>query len=380
MVRQVFSNALIFEGDELELTRGYIVVRGGVIEEIGEGSPPKRGVDLKRGFVLPPFINAHTHVADAVAKELYLGKTQPQVVGPKGAKFRAIKKPERELVGAIRTEMEEMFRTGTLAHCDFREGGSAGAKVLQKARYSRVKSVILGRISKRSELEDILRVCDGLGLPSLDALNPQELERVAREVSNAKKILALHVAETKEAQEASMKAYRKSEVARALALHPSFVVHATCASDGDLVSMRKANTPVVFCARANSLLGVGTPPIRRALKLGVRFCLGTDNVAVCQPDMFSELAFAWACMRRADSKVGGDEALALLRAATIEPLKIFDLPWSGIQENAPATFMVLSRGHNLLNLTEPYAGLVNRARADNLAAIFVNGKRYKPRD
>ncbi len=177
-----------------------------------------------------------------------------------------------------------------------------------------------------------------------------------------------------------MRAYRKSEVTRALALHPSFVVHATWASDNDLVSLRKANTPAVFCARANSLLGVGTPPIRRAMELGVRFCLGTDNVAVCQPDMFSELAFAWACVRRADSRAGSEEALALLRAATIEPLKIFDLPWSGIQENAPATFMVLSRGNNLLNLADPYAGLVNRARADNLAAIFVDGKRYKPRE
>ncbi len=182
MVRQVLSNAVIFEGDELELTRGYMVIRGGVIEEIGEGSPPKRGVDLKRGFVLPPFINAHTHIADAVAKELYLGKTQPQVVGPKGAKFRAIKKPERELVGAIRTELEEMFRTGTLAHCDFREGGLAGVKVLQKERHSRVKSVVLGRISKRAELGDLLRACDGLGLPSLDALNPQERNGVSRGV------------------------------------------------------------------------------------------------------------------------------------------------------------------------------------------------------
>jgi len=380
MVRQVLSNAVIFEDDELELTHGYVVIRGGVIEEVGEGSPPKHGVDLKRGFVLPPFINAHTHIADAVAKELYLRKTQPQVVGPEGAKFRAIKKPGRELVGAIRTELEEMFRTGTLAHCDFREGGLAGVKVLQKARHSCVESVVLGRISKWAELKDLLRACDGLGLPSLDALDSQELRGVAQELSEVNKILALHIAETKEAQEASMRAYWKSEVTRALVLHPSFVVHATWASDDDLVSLRKANTPAVFCARANSVLGVGVPPIHRALELGVRFCLGTDNVAVCQPDMFSELAFAWACVRRADSRVGGEEARALLRAATIEPLKIFDLPWGGIHENAPATFLVLSRGYNLLNLTDPYAGLVNRARADNLAAIFVDGKRFKPRN
>ena len=378
MVRQVLSNAVIFEGDELELTRGYLVIRGGVIEEIGEGSPSKRGVDLKHSFVLPPFVNAHTHLADAVAKELYLGRSQPQVVGPRGAKFRELKGAGRELIGTIRTIINDMLRSGTLAHCDFREGGLAGVKILQRASTTSVRSVILGRPSKLSELNDLLRMCDGVGLPSLDAFEPSVVKEIARNVRKAGKILSVHVAETEEAQRLSFKKTGKGEVERALELRPSFVIHSTWASDRDLLMLKKARIPIVFCARANSLLGVGIPPILKAMRSGVKFCIGTDNAAVCQPDMFGELSFDWACMRRVDSGVGDEEARELLCAAMVEPLKIFDLPWKPLQEGAPATFLVLSKGHNLVGLKNVHAGLVNRARADNVSAILVDGKRFKP--
>jgi len=377
VVRQVLYNATLLEGEDLDVSHGYIVVEGSRIEKIGEGMPHTRGIDLKRGFVLPPFVNAHTHLADAIAKELYLGKSQPQVVGPRGAKFREFRRAGRELVGTIRTIFHDMFKSGTLAHCDFREGGLAGVRTIRRASTPLVKSVILGRPSKLSELSDLLRACDGIGLPSLDAFEPQPLAEIARKVREAGKILSAHVAETEEAQRLSVKKTKTTEVKRALRLYPSLVVHSTWADDEDLRLLARARVPVVFCARANSLLGVGVPPIQRALELGVRFCLGTDNAAVCQPDMFSELSFAWACMRRADSKVGEDEARELLHAATIEPLNIFDLPWKPLEEGAPATFLVLFRGHNLVGLKNVHAGLVNRARADNVSAIFVDGKRFK---
>jgi cytosine/adenosine deaminase-related metal-dependent hydrolase len=97
-------------------------------------------------------------------------------------------------------------------------------------------------------------------------------------------------------------------------------------------------------------------------------------VAVCQPDMFEELSFAWACLRRANSGAGGEEARELLRAATVEPRRLFDLPGGPIQKGSPATFLVLAMGQNLVNLTDVHAGIVNRARADNIREIYRNGK------
>jgi cytosine/adenosine deaminase-related metal-dependent hydrolase len=376
-MERVFSNAHILEGDELEVIRGYLVVRGGRIKEIGEGSPPKRGRDLKRGFILPPFVNAHTHLADSVAKELYLGKGQPEVVGPSGVKFKELSsRPESELRAAIRSTLKDMLRTGTLAHCDFREGGARGVELLRRASEPGVRSIALGRPSSLKELNELLKAAEGVGLPSLNAYEQSALKRIARRVRAAGKILAVHAAETEEAQRVSKATTGESEIERALGLRCSLLVHATWASELDFKAIRRAGVPVTFCARSNSLLGVGTPPLDRALESDIRFFLGTDNAAVCQPDMFAELGFAWACLRRLRSSAGGEEARALLRAATLEPLEYFNLPWGPIEEGNPATFMILARGENLVNLTDVYAGLVNRARADNLRAIYLDGKIY----
>jgi hypothetical protein len=102
--------------------------------------------------------------------------------------------------------------------------------------------------------------------------------------------------------------------------------------------------------------------------------LGTDNVTVCQPNMFEELSFAWACLRRADSRAGGEEARKLLCSVTVEARKLFALSWGSVHEGSPATFMVLGRRQNLLNLTDVHAGIVNRARADNIREIYLDGR------
>jgi cytosine/adenosine deaminase-related metal-dependent hydrolase len=375
VAKQILTNAVLLEGDELEVTRGYLVIRDGVIEEIGEGVPSKRGKDLKHAFILPPFVNAHTHIADSVAKDIYLERTQPQVVGPDGAKFRELhSRTKSEVIAAVCTTLEDMLHTGTLAHCDFREDRLAGVKLLHRASNPSINSIILGRPSTPDELDEILRASDGIGLPSLEEFEPTVLKRIARRVSAAKKIFAVHVAETADAQRASISSTGKSEVKRALELDPSFIVHGTWATEEDFDAIGRAGVPVVFCARANNLLGVGVPPIHLALATGAKFCLGTDNVTVCQPNMFEELSFAWACLRRANSGAGGEEARELLRAATVEPQRLFDLPWGPIQKGSPATFMVLARGQNLLNLTDVHAGIVNRARADNIREIYRNGK------
>ncbi len=375
MVKQVLSNAIILEGEELDVTRGYLVISDGVVEKISEGSPPGGATNLKHGFILPPFVNAHTHVIDSIAKELYIGKTQPEVVGPSGKKFEALSsRPIKDIVAATRATLQDMLHTGTLAHCDFREGGATGVSLLKQLSLTAMKSIILGRPSNFREFPRVLDRADGVGLPSLDAFGPDELKEIAQQTHHANKLLAVHVAETKAAQKTSVEQIGAGEVERALELNPSFVVHATHAVAQDFSLLRKKGVPVVFCPRANNLLSVGSPPIHLALAARTGFCFGTDNAMVCQPNMFEELSFAWACLRGSIASAGSDEARELLRAATVEPIKLFDLPWGPIAKGERATFMVLARGDNLLNLSDVYAGLINRARSDNIRAIYANGE------
>ncbi|WP_428083373.1 amidohydrolase family protein [Candidatus Hadarchaeum sp.] len=375
MPREILSNAVILEGEDLEITRGYLVIEDGVIREISEGSPQKRAVNLNGGFIMPPFINAHTHVVDAVAKELYLGKSQPQVVGPRGAKFRALENsPLDRMTQATRVTLQDMLATGTLAHCDFREGGVQGVNFLREITRPPLISIILGRFLKVEEMPELLSISDGLGIPSLDAFPKNVLEEASAAAHKRGKFFSAHVAENVREMRAFRKKHHRSEAEQAIKLKCSFVVHATHCSRAELLDLKANNIPVVLCPRANSLLGVGVPPIDLVLETGLEFFFGTDNAMVCQPDMFDEISFAWRCLRRNDDAAGSDEAKTLLAAATVRPLSLFKMPWGPVAEGEKATFLVLAKKSNLLCLSDVYAGLVNRARADNLRAIYFNGK------
>jgi len=365
---QVLCNALILEGRELEVSRGTLVLREGRIERIFRGFPPKKGscIDLKHGLVLPPFVNSHTHVGDSPLREEYLGKTQEEVVGPRGVKFRIEELPRRKVSEAIRETLARMLEAGTLAHCDFREGGVAGVKRLRRLSTPPLRSVILGRPD--GSPQEVLKCSDGLGFPSLEAM-----EKFRGLIPPEGKFLSVHVSETREAEEGSVREFGRGEVQRALELNPSFLVHGTWASEEDYKLLARSRVPIVFCPRSNHLLGCGSPPISRALDLGVRFFLGTDNVMVTEPDMFSELSFAWALVRKENSRAGEEEARRLLAAATVEPASFFRLSWGSLEEGAEATFMVLS--DVFWDARRAVATVVNRASRGDFRCLYAKGRR-----
>lgn len=369
-MNETFSNSVILAGEDLERVDGYITVRDGTIEEIGEGAPVGSGKDMHRGIIIPPFVNAHTHLGDSVAKEIYLEKSQPEAVGPWSKKFESLRSSSKESkIRAIRSTMKDMLSTGTIAHCDFREEGIEGVRLLKEAKIPRIKPVVLSRPEHIEELQKILKESEGIGLPSIDSFRGEDVKEIAGRTRKAGKIFAVHVAETLESQRSSELETGRTEVQRALDMDPSFLVHGTWTTRDDLKAMHEKGVPLTICGRSNSLLSVGVPPIKEAMEEGVELWIGTDNATICQPDMFRELSFLWAILRQRDSRVGSEEARALLKAATVDPISDLGLPFGAIEEGANACFMVISRGENLRWLDDIYAGLVNRARPSNIKMI-----------
>lgn len=358
---RVLRNALVLEGEEMKPVLTNILVRDGEISLLK--SLPKKGssIDLKRSIVLPPFVNSHTHVGDSPLKEKYLGKTQEETVGPGGVKYMEPKQDRRE---AMKGSLRRMLESGTLAHCDFREGGLKGVELLREVSLPHLRSIILGRPNGDS-IEEVLKVSDGLGMPSLDYA-----ERFGKIRVPEGKYLSVHVAETREAERLSREKTGKGEMERALELEPSFLVHGTWSTAEDFEELAKRKIPIVFCPRSNHLLSCGSPPINLAITKGTTFFLGTDNVMVCDPNLFTELSFAWALVRRDNPRAGEEEVLQLLKAATVKPAEFFALPWGPIEDGSPATFIVLG---GLSDVENPHAAIVNRAGRENLRLIFLDG-------
>lgn len=266
---------------------GHIGFEDGRIVEIERG---KARSNVAKGIIVPTIVNAHTHLADFLVP-LDLSLPLEQIVAPpNGLKHRMLREiPENRLLKSMRDLARYMLKRGISHFIDFREGGVSGAHLLSRIKDGTAKPIIFGRPSHlefiREEVDEILRVADGIGVSAISDWNYSVLEDLASYVREKKKRFALHASEIV-----------REDIDKILDLKPSYLVHMTVATDSDFELCAQENVPIVVCPRSNLLFG-RIPPIDRMIKKGVRIALGTDNAMFSLPDMFTELDFAGRILR-----------------------------------------------------------------------------------
>lgn len=347
----ILSNAAILCGEELEIVKGYVAVKNGVIEEIGEGRAPYRNAtDTKRGIIFPAFTNAHVHLGDSIAQDIAAYEHIGRRVGREGAKFKILREKESEVGRGIRRSLNEMLSLGTTAFCDFREGGVKGVRQLKSVLPKKHDAVILGRPD--GSVEKVLKNCDGIGISSVVNYSPEELKKMSRAAKKSRKLLAVHAAEVGD------------DVKVALELKPDFLVHLTNAGEKSLQKIFASKIPVVLCPRANAMLGVGIPRIKEIIE-NTSVAFGTDNVMVNSLNIFREMEFAFKAARGL-SKDYKFDARKILAAATLNGRKILGLKSNAIQEGNEANFIILG---NRKYLYDPVLAVVHRYEASDIRSV-----------
>jgi cytosine/adenosine deaminase-related metal-dependent hydrolase len=113
------------------------------------------------------------------------------------------------------------------------------------------------------------------------------------------------------------------------------------------------SVPVAVCPRANTVLDVGTPPVRELLD-HTTVALGTDNVMLNPPSMFREMAYT---AKRFDVT-----AREVLRMATTAGAEVAGLDCGLIAPDRRAALLVLDGGSdNLADSVDPVRAVVRRA-------------------
>jgi cytosine/adenosine deaminase-related metal-dependent hydrolase len=386
------TNASLLLGRELEyVEQGYIEIENGKIRSTSAGSYKGSGkkLDAKGFIVIPGFINAHTHIADSIGKDIASGLRLDARVHPVfGAKKKILQKslPEH-LKTFIRNSAILMMKKGIVAFADFREDGLDGIRLLKDAVDGLpIKCVTLGRINyyssptdvaglppeKGEQAKQVIELADGLGISGANENTDAALAQY-RQLAG-KKLIAIHAAESKETVEFAKVHTGRSEVDRVMEhLKPDFVVHMTNATENEMSLVAKSGTGIVICSRANGVLGAGIPKVAQMLRQDCLVAIGTDNVMLNSPDILRELDYTWKASRATEGEML--RAQELLKMATINAAQILRLNTGCIEVGRAADLVFIDKKHaDLYPMHDPYAAIVHRLSQSSIRAVMIDGR------
>ncbi len=402
----LIENVSLILGEELQvINNGYIQIDDCKIAFAGEGKPPNSSehsqkiLNGKGLLAIPGLINAHTHLADSIAKDIGIGSSLDQLVHPiHGLKTILLREAsEAQVCEAIAATARNMLASGITTFADFREGGLTGVQLAQKAlRGIRLRALILGRPNYHferalvvdesrplnpetiRELEETIETCSGLGISGANEYTSKSMKQISELAKRKGKLLGVHASESAESRRFSLEGFSRSEVERVLEyLAPSFLVHLTNSTPEELQMISKNRIPVVCCPRANSILGLGFPPIPELREAGVTMALGTDNVMLNSPDMFREMDYTSRALRANRLNAGAISSREILKMATVNAAKVLglDSEVGSIEEGKRADIVFLNlNSPNLCFSKDFLASVVHRAKPEDIECVLVDGE------
>ncbi|MCP8316368.1 MAG: amidohydrolase family protein, partial [archaeon] len=350
MRKAVIEEVNAIAKDSLDLIeRAFIRIDDGYFTEFRESPSNPSGYvryKAKGMLMIPGLINAHTHIGDSFFKDFGVGRSLIELFRPiTGLKHRLLESASEDLIiKSMRNSAFDMLRCGITTFADFREGGKRGVMLLKKAIEGlKIRTVILGRPDyyfnedevvenhampedKIREVDEILELCDGIGLSGPNEYTDRAMNELSRLIKIKKKICAIHASEDRYSTNFSLKNFHQSEVERALKnLDLDFIIHLTQATEEDIESVSKKNIPVVCCPRANSILGLGFPPIINMMRKRITVALGTDNVMLNSADLFREMDYTSRILRALERDPSAVSSKDIMKMTTINSAKALKL-------------------------------------------------------
>ncbi len=389
----LIKNTSALLGRSLEYSqRTSLQIRDQKFYRVRAGLRPGRGeeaLDCEGLLVIPGLVNCHTHIGDSIGKDVTLDRSVEGRIHPvSGAKSRILSATDpRHLAAFMRGACQSMLQKGITTFVDFREDGLDGIALLREAVSGLpIRPIVLGRMaqyhdagqiranegfpgSRTGELRALLRECDGLGISGANENSDSQLGLYSR----TKKMRAIHAAETRQSTAASRRMTKRSEVVRALALKPHFMVHMTYAGPRELRMAAEKTRGIVVCPRANASLAEGIPDIESMRRAGANLALGTDNVMINPPDMFREMDYLWKVTmglkrRRVDPKT-------ILQMATVNAGHLLRRNLGVIGRGMLADAVFLDKhAVDLEPMHSPHASIVHRASETAIRAVMIGGE------
>jgi len=325
--RRSYRARVILVGGDLEpMFDSTVDVADGEITGIGKVPGYPDVVDLGDGVLMPQITNAHVHPLDYFLMGIYSEYYIDDLVGaPHGIKYVELRRRDPEsLRTGLRIIFRRMRRFGVGFALPIVEYGSRYSRiVIEEAQASGIVIRPLlepsrfrvwvneeeeGDVDEVFEAEVRGFVEDGHWVSLVSPLNytKAELELASKLVGSSGGWVSTHVSETVDTHE-------DGDLPRLLETmrhSTTLLVHLTQASSDELRMV--SGLPVALCPRSNSALVNKLPPVGEALSLSMRLMLGTDNLALIEPNPWDEARFLYYASGLLGKPISPREVLRML--------------------------------------------------------------------
>ncbi|ADN50410.1 amidohydrolase family protein [Vulcanisaeta distributa] len=304
MRRLSIKSSMALVGEELQPIKDAVIdVSDGEVTGIGRVPGSNNVVDLGNTLLMPQLTNAHIHVLDYFLMGLFNKYYIDDVVGaPYGLKYYYLRRAKPEsLRGGLATVFRRIRNYGVgclltiieygrvFADVVIEEAGRAGLCIVPLTEPSTFRIYV-----KPDDEEDVDEVFEdevkyfvdrGFGISLISPLNYTMAElRLASRLGGSRGLpISTHVSETEDT-------YLDNDLDRALntlVTGNTVFVHLTQLSDEDF--SRIPTLPVVTCPRSNIEFVGKLARVGAMVRRGLRPLVGTDNVALIEPNPWDEI-------------------------------------------------------------------------------------------
>jgi len=160
----ILKNISILYGNNLKfIEQTNVLITNNTFQKITSKIKPTKNKVVKCDglLLIPGLINSHTHIGDSIAKDIALNKDPDSKINPIfGIKQKILRETEpKKLTYFMRKTVKSMLKKGITTFVDFREGGSEGVLLIQKALSNiPIRAIILGRLELYQSKDQIKKI------------------------------------------------------------------------------------------------------------------------------------------------------------------------------------------------------------------------------
>lgn len=397
---------VLTQGEAGELADAAVAIADGAILEVGAFADLRRrhpGAEVVgdgTGVVTPGFVNAHTHLSEALAtgigSELPLAAWGERIIGPLGAVLTA-----RDAHEGTRLRAVELLLSGVTTVNDmfvhYNPGEHASLGAVTGIASAGLRGVVSfgaedehgwGSVERMLDEHDALAsAASGLvrfryGIGTLLGQTDELLEHGIAHAGERGWAVHTHLHETREELAAALARWGERPIARAerLGLFELDVIagHAVWVEEDEIALLAERGVAVAHNPVANAILGSGIAPVPALRDAGIPVGIGTDGAASNDSQNMLEAVKYAALLQKVHAlDPAVIDARAVLRMATIDGARALGLDAlvGSLEPGKRADVVLFQDAVEVGVLHDPAGQLVYGGSPRAVADVLVDGRR-----